>query len=1087
MLQTNLHNPAVKEDKRMTKDQFIRQNKGISADGELSDDLLSEIYDKIAAEPISLQGDAARKSKKEETSFTVFSGAGERKKKDAFNSERKEMMRQSEALIRQKKSRASVFVKTVSITDDVYVKSMYEVVWPPVLGAISFILDSEDDQKLLDLSLTAFNLCISLACTLDFPIARNTFVNALTKFTALDTVKEMRGKQIACIKLMLNVAVTWGDNLEESWNQILLSFSHLARLQHFALGQNDDPFQSDFSTNGNQRRTSRLPAEKNGNGNYGDSVTKFFMGITKAESVRIIEETNADFVAQNIDPEMLDRIFLGSTKLSGPSVLHFVRSLCVVSLQEISTVSNTAKSKETGEYEAPRIFSLQKLVEVADSNMTSRSRVDWANIWNLLAKHFTSVGLHENMAVAMYAIDSLKQLSIKFLQKEELSNFNFQRVFLRPFEVILSKTPSSEIKDLVLRCIDIMIKACSQNIRSGWRTIFSSLEVAAGQDDFDIARLAFTILEGLLQEKFEMITHDFVELMNCLVGFASCQHSTLSLKSIAHLITCAAHLGAGRINPTIEQHSASDTRELSWDSYRNEMVKRSVGDEQSSVFRLWWPLLLGLSTRVSDNRPSVRNEAFAALRSILGDHGSLFSIQTWAVIFKGVLFPIIDTAKSEDSNTQRRSSADKQSWMDNMAEKVLSFCVDCYLVRIREDVSKAMFKDLLQMLNSCIILGIPSLSATALRVLHSFVLKLAGQGVNERAESISGDVDSLHVEIIINQEISLALSCIPFEFLQSRDISSILPHRCSLSVAQTLLGLQKTKFTQVQTNYGRGRVLQVSNRSPKTAKILEIELDWNAILYAPSESVTHLAEHLDFTPAEIEKRFEVQFPVLKTILHQVVALLDETLLLFQIRLENEQFDGVLNSLEAIFWYSYIFNRETMRNLSFGKHNTMASVILNKYLGEVELVSMQTLLKWVFALYLQGTQNNIGCNCESRNDRLRRIVELVHERYDGSNMNPVAYDSEDEDEDGFMNEDSILSGNSYSDSFLVLQERNHSTYIACIKIILGAVLEFSIDQFQEHKSWLMERMTGLITSSNVDIRILLRKIYRNYVNKILLNM
>lgn len=163
----------------------------------------------------------------------------------------------------------------------------------------------------------------------------------------------------------------------------------------------------------------------------------------------------------------------------------------------------------------------------------------------------------------------------------------------------------------------------------------------------------------------------------------------------------------------------------------------------------------------------------------------------------------------------------------------------------------------------------------------------------------------------------------------------------------------------------------MSNRSPKTAKILEIELDWNAILYAPSESVTHSAEHLDFTPAEIEQRFEVQFPVLKTILHQVVALLDETMLLFQIRLENEQFDGVLNSLEAIFWYSYIFNRETMRNLSFGKHNTMASVILNKYLGEVELVSMQTLLKWVFALYLQGTQNNIGCNCESHNDRLRR--------------------------------------------------------------------------------------------------------------------
>jgi hypothetical protein len=53
MLQTNLHNPAIKEDKRMTKEQFLKQNKGISADGELPEDLLCEIYDRIAAGTLS--------------------------------------------------------------------------------------------------------------------------------------------------------------------------------------------------------------------------------------------------------------------------------------------------------------------------------------------------------------------------------------------------------------------------------------------------------------------------------------------------------------------------------------------------------------------------------------------------------------------------------------------------------------------------------------------------------------------------------------------------------------------------------------------------------------------------------------------------------------------------------------------------------------------------------------------------------------------------------------------------------------------------------------------------------------------------
>ena len=175
----------------------------------------------------------------------------------------------------------------------------------------------------------------------------------------------------------------------------------------------------------------------------------------------------------------LDRIFLNSSKLSQDSVVDFVRELCAVSKEELLIAGSSATTivvgkKETLSFTAtPRIFSLQKLVEVADFNMHSRSRIAWSAIWSMLASHFEQVGTDQNLSVALYAIDSLKQLSIKFLQKEELSNFNFQRVFLRPFEVIMSRTQSIEVCDLVLRCIDMMVLACAGNIRSGWRTIFN--------------------------------------------------------------------------------------------------------------------------------------------------------------------------------------------------------------------------------------------------------------------------------------------------------------------------------------------------------------------------------------------------------------------------------------------------------------------------------------------------------------------------------------------------------------------------------------------------------------------------------------
>lgn len=76
----------------------------------------------------------------------------------------------------------------------------------------------------------------------------------------------------------------------------------------------------------------------------------------------------------------------------------------------------------TGGNGPARVFCLQKLVEVADFNMDCRPRVVWANVWDVLAKFFAKVGCHQNKSVAMFAIDSLKQLSLKFLEKARVSS-----------------------------------------------------------------------------------------------------------------------------------------------------------------------------------------------------------------------------------------------------------------------------------------------------------------------------------------------------------------------------------------------------------------------------------------------------------------------------------------------------------------------------------------------------------------------------------------------------------------------------------------------------------------------------------------
>lgn len=56
----------------------------------------------------------------------------------------------------------------------------------------------------------------------------------------------------------------------------------------------------------------------------------------------------------------------------------------------------------------------------------------------MLGEHFNRVGcLSEE--ISFFAIDSLRQLSMKFIEKGEFANFRFQKDFLRPFEVIMKK------------------------------------------------------------------------------------------------------------------------------------------------------------------------------------------------------------------------------------------------------------------------------------------------------------------------------------------------------------------------------------------------------------------------------------------------------------------------------------------------------------------------------------------------------------------------------------------------------------------------------------------------------------------------
>ena len=55
MLNTDLHNPNIPDEKKMKKEEFVSNNRGINDGKDLPRELLEGIYDTILTDPITLK------------------------------------------------------------------------------------------------------------------------------------------------------------------------------------------------------------------------------------------------------------------------------------------------------------------------------------------------------------------------------------------------------------------------------------------------------------------------------------------------------------------------------------------------------------------------------------------------------------------------------------------------------------------------------------------------------------------------------------------------------------------------------------------------------------------------------------------------------------------------------------------------------------------------------------------------------------------------------------------------------------------------------------------------------------------------
>uniref|UniRef100_A0A8D3CCL7 ARF guanine nucleotide exchange factor 1 n=1 Tax=Scophthalmus maximus TaxID=52904 RepID=A0A8D3CCL7_SCOMX len=646
MLTTDLHSPQVKN--KMTKEQYIKMNRGINDSKDLPEEYLSAIYDEIAGKKIAM-----KETKELTMKSNKHSVASEKQRRLLYNVEMEQMAKTAKALM---EAVSHVQAPFTSATHLEHVRPMFKLAWTPFLAAFSVGLQDCDDTEVASLCLEGIRCAIRIACIFCIQLERDAYVQALARFTLLTAssgISEMKQKNIDTIKTLITVAHTDGNYLGNSWHEIMKCISQLELAQLIGTGVK-------------ARYISGTVRSKEGFLMFESSLLCSVVGGTvDRKQIASIQESIGETSSQSV-VVAVDRIFTGSTRLDGNAIVDFVRWLCAVSMDELASPTH------------PRMFSLQKIVEISYYNM-GRIRLQWSRIWEVIGDHFNKVGCNSNEDVAIFAVDSLRQLSMKFLEKGELANFRFQKDFLRPFEHIMKKNRSPTIRDMVVRCIAQMVNSQAANIRSGWKNIFSVFHLAASDQDESIVELAFQttghIVTNVFEKHFAATIDSFQDAVKCLSEFAcNASFPDTSMEAIRLIRHCAKY-----VSERPQDYTSDDM---------------NVAPEDRVWVRGWFPILFELSCIINRCKLDVRTRGLTVMFEVMKTYGHTFEKHWWQDLFR-IVFRIFDNMKLPEQQTE------KAEWMTTTCNHAL-YAISDVFTQYFESLSDVLLDDILAQLYWCV-------------------------------------------------------------------------------------------------------------------------------------------------------------------------------------------------------------------------------------------------------------------------------------------------------------------------------------------------------------------------------------------------
>ncbi|KAK7387409.1 hypothetical protein VNO78_28196 [Psophocarpus tetragonolobus] len=604
LLNTDHHNVQVK--KKMTEEDFIRNNRCINDGNDLPREFLSEIYHSIC---------------KNEIRTTPEPGFG-------FP----EMTPSRWISLMHKSKKTAPFIVSDSRAYLDY--DMFVLLSGPTIAAISVIFDNAENEEVCQTCMDGFLAIAKISAYYhlenvldDLVVCLCKFITILDPFSVEDFVLAFGDDTKARIasETIFTIANRYGDYIRTGWKNILeciLIFHKLGLLPTRLASDAADESQVTTETGLRRPNANSLSTHlqyitpKRSSGLISRFSQLLSLGAEEAQSIPTEEQLVAHQQAtQAVHKCHIDNIFTESKFLQAESLMHLARALINAGAQHLIG-SRISEDEDTS------VFCLELLVAITLNN---RDRVGL--LWKGVYEHISNIVQSTVIPCALVerAIFGLLRICHRLLPYKE----NITDELLRSLQLVLKLDArvADAYYEQITQEVSRLVKANASHIRSqsGWRTISSLLSITARH--LEASEVGFDALIFIMSDGAHLLPANYILCADVARQFAESRvglvdRSIVALDLMANSVNC------------LEKWSINAKKAV-----KEEEVEKMLQD----IGEMWFRLVQGLRKVCLDQREEVRNHALLSLQKCLtGAVGTHIPCELWLMCFDQVIFTVLD-------------------------------------------------------------------------------------------------------------------------------------------------------------------------------------------------------------------------------------------------------------------------------------------------------------------------------------------------------------------------------------------------------------------------------------------------------------